>query len=84
MVREHFMIPSPFFIHIDSAFCVDCREYSCGEAVFLRGGRRLLWGVGAIALGILILLALVLPPQFWWLALAALLIAAGLYLLRCC
>jgi hypothetical protein len=50
----------------------------------LRGGRRLLWGVCAIVLGVIILLALVLPSQFWWFALAALLIAGGLWILRCC
>ncbi|MBO6040639.1 MAG: hypothetical protein J6P58_05470 [Oscillospiraceae bacterium] len=49
----------------------------------MRGGRRLLWGVTAIVLGLIILLALVLPSQFWWFALAALLIAAGLWMLRC-
>lgn len=50
----------------------------------MRGGRRLLWGVTAIVLGLIILLALVLPSQFWWFAFAALLIAAGLWMLRCC
>jgi hypothetical protein len=50
----------------------------------LRGGRRLLWGACAIVLGLIILLALVLPSRFWWFALAALLIAAGLWMLRCC
>ena len=47
----------------------------------MRGGRRLLWGVTAIVLGLIILLALVLPSQFWWFAFAALLIAAGLWML---
>lgn len=50
----------------------------------MRGGRRLLWGLTAIALGVVILLALVLPSDFWWFALAALLIAAGIWTLRCC
>ena len=50
----------------------------------MRGGRRIVWGVTAIALGIVIVLALVLPSEVWWFALAALLIAAGFWLLRSC
>lgn len=38
----------------------------------MRGGRRGLWGVTAIVLGVIILLALVLPSEFWWFGLAAL------------
>ena len=53
------------------------------EAVFLRG-RRGLWGVTAIVLGLVIILALILPSEFWWFSLAALLIAAGIWILRCC
>ena len=63
---------------------IGCTEYSYGEAFCMRGGRRLLWGLTAIALGVVILLALVLPSDFWWFALAALLIAAGIWTLRCC
>ena len=71
-------------IHIQTASRVSCREYSFGEAVCLRGGQRILWGITAIALGLIIVLALVLPSDFWWFALAALLIAAGIWTLRCC
>ena len=38
----------------------------------------------AVKRGLDFLLALVLPSQFWWFALAALLIAGGLWILRCC
>ncbi len=50
----------------------------------MRGGRRGMWGITAIVLGVIILLSLVLPKEFWWFSLAALLIAAGVWLLRCC
>ena len=48
----------------------------------MRRGRRCLWGLCAILLGLLILLALVLPPEFWWFALAAGLIGYGLWTVR--
>ena len=50
----------------------------------LRRGRRSIWGCAAIAAGILIILALVLPTAFWWFMIAVGLIAAGLWYLRCC
>ena len=54
------------------------------EAVLLRRRRSCLWGFGAILLGILILLALILPAEFWWFLIGAGLIGAGVWLLRCC
>lgn len=45
-----------------------------------RGGCVL--GIIAIAAGVLIILAMLLPTGFWWLALGAALIAAGFWLLR--
>ena len=37
-----------------------------------------------ILAGVLIILAMILPPGFWWFALAIALIAAGIWLLRNC
>ena len=50
----------------------------------MRRGRRCLWGLAAIILGLAILLALVLPSSFWWFALAAGLIGYGVWYLHCC
>ena len=50
----------------------------------MRRGRSVLLGAAAICLGLFILLALVLPSQFWWFFLAAGLIALGVWVLRCC
>ncbi len=50
----------------------------------MRRGRSGLLGCAAIGLGVLILLAVVLPSEFWWFFLAAGLIGAGIWLLRCC
>ena len=50
----------------------------------MRRGRRCLWGLAAIILGLVISLALVLPSSFWWFALAAGLIGYGLWYIRCC
>ncbi len=47
-------------------------------------GRRCVWAFTAIALGLLILMGVLLPGVFWWLLLAAALIALGIWLLRCC
>lgn len=41
-------------------------------------------GLFAVGAGVLIILSLVLPKSFWWFALAALLIGAGVWMLRCC
>ena len=43
----------------------------------MRRGRRCLWGLVAIILGLIIILSLVLPSAFWWFALAAALIGLG-------
>lgn len=48
-----------------------------------RGHNNIIWGIAAIMAGLLILLALLLPAEFWWFALAVSLIAAGLWYLRC-
>ena len=50
----------------------------------MRRGRRRLWGLVAIMMGLLILLSLVLPPSFWWFTLAVGLIGFGLWYIRCC
>lgn len=52
--------------------------------IFMRRGRRCLWGLTAIILGLVILLSLVLPSSFWWFTLAAALIGFGLWYIRCC
>lgn len=54
-----------------------------GEAVFVRckkHGNTL--GFVAVAAGILILLALILPTWFWWLVCAFAFLAGGILLLR--
>jgi len=50
----------------------------------MRRGRRCLWGLVAIILGVMILLALVLPSGFWWFLAAAVLIGGGLWQIHCC
>lgn len=50
----------------------------------MRRGKRCVWAFTAIALGVLILLAVLLPGIFWWMLFAAGLIAFGIWLLRCC
>ncbi len=47
-----------------------------------RSGRRTL-AAAAILIGIGIILAIVLPTNFWWFLLAGILIAAGLWFIRC-
>ncbi len=47
-------------------------------------GRRGKWGCAAIIAGAVILLSLVLPTEFWWFLLAALLIGVGVWYIRCC
>jgi NO-binding membrane sensor protein with MHYT domain len=37
-----------------------------------------------MAVGLFILLALVLPSDFWWFFLAAVLIGFGIWVMRCC
>ena len=50
----------------------------------MRRGRCGLWGLAAIGLGLIIVLALILPSEFWWFFLAAGLIGLGIWCLRCC
>lgn len=50
----------------------------------MRGGRRRNCGCAAIALGIVILLAIILPADFWWFALGASLICGGIWYIRNC
>jgi hypothetical protein len=50
----------------------------------MRRGRRCLWGLVAIILGLMILLSLVLPSGFWWFLAAAALIGGGLWQMHCC
>ncbi len=47
-----------------------------------RGNRS--WALAAVFLGLIILLAVILPAEFWWLMLAAALIGGGIWMLRCC
>lgn len=47
-----------------------------------QGGR--LWGKLAVVAGVIIVLALLLPPAFWWMVLAVGLIGLGLWYLKCC
>lgn len=53
-------------------------------AIFVRRGRRSIWGFVAIVAGIFILLSLILPSEFWWFLIAVSLIAVGIWYLRCC
>ena len=50
----------------------------------MRRGRRVVFGLAAIGLGFVILLALILPAGFWWFLCAAALIGFGIGYLRCC
>lgn len=50
----------------------------------MRKGRRSLLGCIAIAAGLIIILSLVLPTKFWWFILAAVLVCAGFWYVRCC
>ena len=50
----------------------------------MRRGRRCICATAALALGLLILMGVLLPGVFWWLLLSGALIAAGIWLLRCC
>ncbi len=52
--------------------------------VFMRRNNMNTLGLIAVGAGVLIILSLVLPKSFWWFALSALLIGAGVWLLRCC
>ena len=50
----------------------------------MRRGRRCLWGLAAIILGLVSMLSLLLPSSFWWFLAAAILIGVGLWHMRCC
>lgn len=50
----------------------------------MRKGRHGFLGCVAIAAGLVIILSLVLPTQFWWFILAAALIYIGVWYVRCC
>ena len=50
----------------------------------MRRGRHSFLGCAAIGAGIIIILSLVLPTDFWWFVLAIILISAGIWFLRCC
>lgn len=49
----------------------------------MRGGRSGIYGCAAICAGVIILLALILPTDFWWFILGTGLICAGIWYLRC-
>lgn len=49
-----------------------------------RGKNSGVIGLGAIFLGIVIILSLVLPGTFWWFVLAIALIAGGLFFIKSC
>lgn len=50
----------------------------------MRKGRNHFWGCAAIIAGVMIFLALVLPTDFWWFALAVVLVGAGIWFIRSC
>jgi len=50
----------------------------------MRKGHNNMWGCVAIIAGIVIFMSLVLPTEFWWFILAAILIAAGIWFIRSC
>lgn len=50
----------------------------------MRKGRPNLWGCVAIIAGLVIILSLVLPTEFWWFIFAAVLIGAGVWYIRGC
>ncbi len=50
----------------------------------MRRGRGGIWGCAAIAAGLMIILALILPTEFWWFLAAAALIALGIWYIRGC
>lgn len=54
-----------------------------GGGFFVRNGRHINLGGLFILAGIVIILSLVLPSQFWWFLLAGLLIYFGIWLNRC-
>ena len=59
------------------------RIYFAGGGHFMRRGNHSIWGCTAIAAGVVIILSLVLPTEFWWFVLAAALIGLGVWYIRC-
>jgi fatty acid desaturase len=56
-----------------------------GLIMYWKGRKGLnIIGIISIALGILILLAILLPSGFWWIVLAIALIVGGILALRAC
>lgn len=53
-------------------------------AIFVKNGRKRTIGCCAVCVGVIIILSIVLPGEFWWFMLAGVLIAAGIWYLRCC
>lgn len=49
----------------------------------MRRGRSGVWGCVAIISGVVIILSLILPAEFWWFIFAAALIVAGIWYIRC-
>ena len=49
----------------------------------MRKGPVFLFATIAIACGIIIILALILPTQCWWFVLAAVLICLGIWIRKC-
>ena len=47
-------------------------------------GRRSIWGAAAILAGVMIILTLILPAEFWWFVLGVALIGYGVWYCRCC
>jgi len=54
----------------------------------MRKGRRCgigcILGIAAISIGVLIIMAMLLPAGFWWFVIASGMIAVGIYLIRSC
>ena len=56
-----------------------------GGRFFVRRGRGGgILGCVAIVAGLVIILSLVLPTEFWWFIFAAALIGLGIWYIRCC
>lgn len=50
----------------------------------MRRGQHGLWGCVAICAGVIIMLALILPTDFWWFVLGVGLICGGIWYIRSC
>lgn len=64
------------------SFCVTMPFQRGGWLMHRRGRSVCALGIVSIVVGVLIILAMVLPSGFWWFILGAALIAVGLGLLR--